>query len=285
MFVVEIACPFLLFMGRRFRIVGAWSQIFLQCAIALTGNYCFFNLLTCVLALLWLDDLHLQKFGKLFNILHWLDQPRTPITSSILPTTGNFWLIRNSLQKGICLFLFALTFFPFFGSFTNLGSAPTFLAKAYEWVMPFRSINAYGLFAVMTTNRVEITVEGSSDLSHWEEYQFKYKPGDPTRHPSFVAPHQPRLDWQMWFAALGDYRQNSWFLRFCHGLLQGEPDVLALLAKNPFPGTPPKYIRAQRWEYHFSNWDEKRKSGVWWDRKEVGLYCPILKKEMFEPTP
>ena len=90
-------------------------------------------------------------------------------------------------------------------------------------------LNSYGLFAVMTTDRREIIVEGSNDGMNWLPYEFKYKPGDVNRRPAFVAPHQPRLDWQMWFAALGDYRQNPWFVNFCERLLQGSPEVLALL--------------------------------------------------------
>ena len=110
----------------------------------------------------------------------------------------------------------------------------------FEYVEPFRSMNRYGLFAVMTTSRPEIIVEGSDDQINWKAYEFKYKPGDVNRKPSFVEPHQPRLDWQMWFAALGNYQQNPWFISFCQRLLEGSPDVLALLAKNPFPSKPPR---------------------------------------------
>src|SRR5205085_7504017 len=93
----------------------------------------------------------------------------------------------------------------------------------YSWVEPFRSINSYGLFAVMTTTRPEIIIEGSNDRNRWLAYQFKYKPGDLKEKPRFVAPHQPRLDWQMWFAALGDYRQNPWFNNLLYRLSQNEP--------------------------------------------------------------
>jgi hypothetical protein len=92
------------------------------------------------------------------------------------------------------------------------------------------------------------------------------------RHPAFVEPHQPRLDWQMWFAALGSIQQNPWFEGFCIRLLQGSPEVLALLEKNPFPKHPPRYIRAELYDYHFTGFAERRATGAWWKREPVGEY-------------
>ena len=150
------------------------------------------------------------------------------------------------------------------------------VAVADEWLAPFRSFNGYGLFAVMTTDRREIIVEGSNDGVNWLPYEFKYKPGNVDRRPAFVAPHQPRLDWQMWFAALGDYRQNPWFVNFCDRLLQGSPEVLALLDKNPFPNHPPRYIRAEFYDYRFTNFAERRATGAWWQRELLGEYLPPI---------
>jgi hypothetical protein len=146
--------------------------------------------------------------------------------------------------------------------------------RLYQWVAPFRSINGYGLFAVMTTSRPEIIVEGSYDKQTWRAYEFRHKPGDLRRRPTFVAPHQPRLDWQMWFAALGDVRGNPWFVNFCFRLLQGTPQVLALMENNPFPDRPPKFIRASTYDYHFTTPDERRNEGTWWRREYKGEYCP-----------
>jgi hypothetical protein len=153
---------------------------------------------------------------------------------------------------------------------------PRPLPAVYNWVSPFRSFSSYGLFAVMTTTRPEIIVEGSNDGLTWKAYEFKYKPGDLKRRPRFVEPHQPRLDWQMWFAALGDYRQNRWFVNFCVRLLEGSPDVLALLARNPFPNAPPKFLRAQVYEYHFTDFPTRRKTGQWWRREFKGDYIPVI---------
>ena len=128
----------------------------------------------------------------------------------------------------------------------------------------------------MTTSRLEIIVEGSNDGVTWFEYEFKYKPGDLIRRPKFVAPHQPRLDWQMWFAALGNYRQNPWLVNFCLRLLQGSPEVLALLERNPFPNAPPRYIRAVVYDYHFTDFAMRRKTGAWWRREPKGDYLPAI---------
>jgi hypothetical protein len=156
------------------------------------------------------------------------------------------------------------------------------VAVADGWLEPFRTFNGYGLFAVMTTERREIVVEGSDDGVNWLPYEFKYKPGDINRRPGFVAPFQPRLDWQMWFAALGDYRQNPWFVSFCLRLLQGSPEVLALLEKNPFPNHPPHYLRAGFYDYQFANFTERQKTGAWWKREQVGNYLPGFSLSDFE---
>jgi len=154
------------------------------------------------------------------------------------------------------------------------GPHPVFVL--YRWLQPFRTFNDYGLFSVMTTTRPEIVVEGSNDGVNWEAYEFKYKPGDLKRRPKFVAPHQPRLDWQMWFAALEHYEQNPWFVNFCTRLLQGSPEVLSLLERNPFPNAPPRYLRAVIYEYHFTDAATRRATGAWWRREPAGVYLPPI---------
>jgi len=139
-----------------------------------------------------------------------------------------------------------------------------------------RTVNSYGLFAVMTTKRNEIIIEGSNDGTNWLAYEFKYKPGDLNRRPAFVAPFQPRLDWQMWFAALGDVRQNPWFVNLCERLLQGSPGVRTLLENNPFPDKPPRYIRAEFYEYRFTTPAERQATGAWWHREPAGEYLPAI---------
>jgi hypothetical protein len=138
------------------------------------------------------------------------------------------------------------------------------------WVAPFRSFNGYGLFRVMTTERPEIIIEGSRDGEHWSEYEFRYKPGAVTRRPRFVAPYHPRLDWQMWFAALDPAGNIGWLESLANRLRAGTPEVLALLGRNPFPGAPPRFIRLLEYDYRFSTATEWQRTHAWWVRELVG---------------
>jgi len=135
----------------------------------------------------------------------------------------------------------------------------------------------------MTTARPEIIVEGSNDGVTWLNYEFPYKPGDLRQSPHWVAPYQPRLDWQMWFAALSDYRASPWFTNLMVRLLQGSSDVQGLLKTNPFPGGPPKYVRAELFDYSFTNFATRRATGDWWTRQPHGLYFPQISLEDVTP--
>jgi len=141
---------------------------------------------------------------------------------------------------------------------------------------PLRSVNAYGLFAVMTTTRPEIILEGSDDGATWMEYEFKYKPGDVHRRPPWTAPHQPRLDWQMWFAALGRFDDNEWFQNLCVRLLEGDVAVLGLLERDPFEGRKPRYVRAVLYRCRFSDMKTRRRDGAWWTRERLREYSPMF---------
>ncbi|HKA36139.1 MAG TPA: lipase maturation factor family protein, partial [Thermoanaerobaculia bacterium] len=139
-------------------------------------------------------------------------------------------------------------------------------------------VGSYGLFMVMTTTRDEIIVEGSDDGVTWKPYEFRWKPGDVKRRPAFVAPHQPRLDWQMWFAALGRCEDNPWFVSFERRLVEGSPPVLALLEHNPFPNAPPRYLRTTMYAYRFTDSTTRRQTGAWWRREPLGPYCPSMQR-------
>ena len=145
-----------------------------------------------------------------------------------------------------------------------------------RFTAPFRTINGYGLFRVMTTERPEIIVEGSNDGAGWVAYEFKWKPGDRARRPRFVAPHQPRLDWQMWFAALHPQGNAYWLERLINRLLEGSEPVLDLMGENPFPDAPPRYVRLSYYRYTFTDPADKRATGDWWRRRYLGrLTQPI----------
>ena len=168
------------------------------------------------------------------------------------------------------------------------------LPDGYVILQPLRMVNSYGLFAVMTTSRPEVIVEGSDDGRHWREYGFRDQPGAPDRRPELIAPHMPRLDWQMWFAALGDWRGEAWILYLCDRLLRGSPAVLRLMGRNPFPDHPPRYVRTLLYRYSFTTAAERRRTGAWWKREFVQPYAPAVTlendrlapaRELEKPTP
>jgi hypothetical protein len=280
MFVIELAVPFLIFGPRRLRQAACLLFVALQVLIFLTGNYCFFNLLTIALCLLLLDDATLLRLTP--KRCRPQTEPATsqdeklaprPVASPTTPTQARW---PGFVLFPLALVLVVLPLMQFIAMFGGREAWPRPLGALYRWLAPFRSCNQYGLFAVMTTTRMEIVIEGSNDATNWLAYEFKYKPGDVQRRPGFVEPHQPRLDWQMWFAALGDYRQNPWLVNFCVRLLQGSPEVLALLERNPFANAPPRYVRARFYEYRFTDWATRRRTGAWWRRELKGEYLPAL---------
>src|SRR5438093_7924490 len=203
--VVEIIVPFFIWAPRRPRLIAAGLMIFLQLVIAITGNYCFFNLLTIALCLLLIDD---SVVAALWAAPH----QRAKNVGVPLRTTQR---LQNQLRSYAAIAVIVLTLainaWLIFTAFNPDADWPRPLVAIYSRLQPFRLINGYGLFRVMTKDRDEIVIEGSADGIDWLPYEFKWKPGDVMRAPGWCAPHQPRLDWQMWFAALGSYRENPWF--------------------------------------------------------------------------
>ena len=152
--------------------------------------------------------------------------------------------------------------------------SPAPLAWVDDRIAPFRSVNAYGLFARMTMSRPEIVIEGSNDGETWLAYEYRWKPGDPGRRPRAAAPHMPRMDWQLWFAPMRVWNQNPWFGHLVERVLQGSPETLELFAFNPFPDEPPEYVRASLYNYEFTDFEERARTGMWWTREHAGDYCP-----------
>ena len=267
-FFVELVLPFLIFCPRRLRFFAAFGILLLQSCILITGNYNWFNLQTMLLCLPLFDDAALRKI-----------LPRRLIR--LLPVRAE----HNAPRRPVTVIVSALALLIVFCSLVQMderfGGDPPAVAQAVDRLIePLHIVSSYGLFAVMTTERDEIVIEGSDDGVEWREYEFRYKPGDVARRPRWNIPHQPRLDWQMWFAALDDPRRLPWFSHFLQRLLENEPAVTALLEKNPFPDKPPRYVRAQFYDYTYAGSEEKAK-GLWWDRRPLGLYFPAvqLKRE------
>jgi hypothetical protein len=262
MFAIEIGAPFLILAPRRLRALAFVPLTGFQALVALTGNYAFFNLLTAALCLFLLDDAALGRWGRIR-------------IGSDVPSA-----VMHRMWRGL-LVVVAFTTVPvsavaFTGALGIELPGAALIGPLASAIAPFRSVNSYGLFAVMTTTRPEIILEGSEDGATWVEYEFKYKAGDVHRRPPWVAPHQPRLDWQMWFAALGRFDDDEWFQNFCARLLEADQEVLRLVEHDPFEGRRPRYVRAVLYRYRFSDAEARRRDGVWWTRERLREYSPIL---------
>ena len=288
MFAIECIVPFAIFAPRRIRHLAAAALAIFQLAIAATGNYCFFNLLSLVLCVTLLDDRLLSRMLP----RRW----RQRLDGS--PTSGVDlrWMRSAALTAALIVTLISgLSLVDEMVRTPRRDRLPAVvvgtLKVAYRGLLswgrplllrptdPFRTINGYGLFRVMTTQRPEIVIEGSNDGALWKPYEFAWKPGDVERRPGFVAPHQPRLDWQMWFAALNP-RGASWLNGLIQRLLEGSPEVLNLLAEegNPFPppGKPPRYVRLLYYRYTFTDFEQRRSTGAWWERRRMTILTPPI---------
>ena len=245
MFVFELVIPLMAFGPRVMRLTSAVGLMVLQVALFVAGNYSFYNVLTFVIAIPLLDDEFLARLGF-----------RQPSPRPSRPRGEGVRWVFAIVYLLISIGMFARVDSPIFRTLRRVDT-----------------INAYGAFAHMTKNRAEIIIEGSNDGVTWLPYEFPWKPGDVKRRPTFIAPWQPRLDWQMWFAALGDCASNTWVLQLQNRLLHNTPQVLKLFETNPFPNAPPRFMRTRTFEYRFAPWSE---AGVWWTRTETGPYCPAL---------
>jgi lipase maturation factor 1 len=272
MFAIELGAPWLLLAParmRRLRLAGCAALIVLQLAIAGTGNYGFFNALAIVLCIPVLDDGVLRRVLP----LRLVESDGSPARLLSLAVIAPAFFVLSALSFGREI---AYTL----PDGRGLGLVPAWSDRVMGWVAPFRSFNGYGLFRVMTTQRPEIVIEGTRDGSGWTEYEFRYKPGAVDRRPAFVAPFHPRLDWQMWFAALDPPGNAEWLRSLAGHLLRGTPEVVALLRRNPFPDAPPRMIHLVVYDYRFTTPEERRRTHAWWYRVPVGyLSVPLTGAE------
>jgi len=293
MFFVELVIPFFIFGPRRIKLIACFYISILMMFIILTGNYTFFNLLTLSLCVFLIDDSIMKRwFGK-------KDDFPIPLQKS----SANWFNIKKKFSISFVFIILILSsahtsvrYFPEF-------KIPQFIQKSLQIIRPFGIVNTYGLFSVMTTSRPELIIEKSQNGEDWEEIQFKWKAGMEDASPSFVQPHQPRLDWQMWFAALFFeqvdelyWQMNTktpetfqdhaafmnrlrvpssyhWFYRFLRQFLKGSPHVLDLLENE---SETPKYLRVWLYNYHFTNLEQKRETGKWWVRDQKRILIPAF---------
>lgn len=257
----ELVAPFLLFGPRPARLVGAASIILFQVFLILSGNLSWLNWLTIAVTVASLDDRAILRLcpAELRSGIAGLARA-VPLSKP-----------RRVVIGVLTVLILVLSINPV----ANLFSSAQLMNSSFD---PLYLVNTYGAFGGVGRDRYEIIVEGTADedLEHarWSPYEFRCKPGDPARRPCVVAPYQYRIDWQMWFAAMSDYRHNPWFVHFVYKLLLGDRDVLGLLEKNPFPLGPPKYVRADLYHYEFTRVADK--TNLFWKRERVGPYLPAL---------
>ncbi|MBI4061872.1 MAG: lipase maturation factor family protein [Elusimicrobia bacterium] len=255
MFAIELGAPILLLSPRRARAAGAIMIAILMILIAASGNYGIFNMLTAVLCLSCLDDRFFRR-GE-------------TAPAAVAAPRARAWGVGAVAALSLTIGLL--------WTLAILGVAPPAPARALiAAVSPLRSFNRYGLFAVMTRARDEIAIEVSADGRDWREWPFLYKPGDPRRAPPVVAPHMPRLDWQMWFAALGEPKHSPWFGNLMFRVLEGGPATASLLGPHPLGASKPLYARAVLYATAFAPPERRRADGSWWTRERKGLFFPVV---------
>ncbi|MFB6212270.1 MAG: lipase maturation factor family protein [Candidatus Magasanikbacteria bacterium] len=270
--ITELVVPFLFFAPRKLRFLGGVITIAFQLMIFITGNYTFFNVLTVALALMLFDNEFWSKILKKYKF-----------TTKYIHKKLHTKSVSSKSQKRFAQVFLLLVLIISFGQIFSLitqSQLPKKLTKIKKPIANFRIINQYGLFANMTTKRPELIIEYSYNGNQWKEYDFRYKPDKLSEIPPQIAPHQPRLDWQMWFSALTAYHStlaskpqyDRWFIHFTKKLLQGSKSVEKLIKwkkKNA-----PNYIRVKLYQYKFTTPKEKQRTGNWWKRKLVGTYLP-----------
>jgi hypothetical protein len=283
----------MLFFPRRVRIICFFIVTPWEIGVILTANYTFLNYLVLSLGFLLLDDRFLlpalpARYRGLVEAQSSESQPgelepaldgdEQEILESkprrVSPRLGkHFRAIRLAITAVMLGWIFYNTTAEMLLIAFRQLPLPTLPISALE---PFRIANQYGLFAVMTNGRYEIEFQGSNDGQNWTAYPFRYKPQALNEAPSIYAPYQPRFDWNLWFASLGDWHQNDIVPLTEERLLENDKDVLGLFRGNPFPQSPPRYVRPMLWQYWFTSRAEKRATGNWWRRELLGLYAPEL---------
>ncbi len=270
MFVLELVVPFFFFAPRALRHNAALLTAALMVVIALTGNYTYFNLLTLALCLPCLDDAFWRALlpTRLTQCHVLRYTPPAPLSTQCNVIRYTLRATARWAGRGLAAAVFAFTLGQEIAAFRPVPG----VREVAQALGPLRSFNSYGLFRVMTNPRPELIFEGSDDGRTWLAYEFPHKPGALDRRPTWVAPHQPRLDWQLWFAALGSLQHNPWVYSLCEHLLRGTPEVLALIAHNPFPQKPPRHLRIVRYEYRFTDAATRSTTGRWWRRTPLDFY-------------
>ncbi len=255
MFAIELLLPPLVLFGRRGRAIAFVGCATLMIVLALTGNYGFFQVLSVLVCASWLDDGHLGDATT--PAAHRAGLRDLPVLAAA-PLLIAAALANNAPRLGV------------------EGLVPAGLAPLASAARQLRVANGYGLFAVMTTDRPEIEFEGTEDGHNWFPIPARYKPGPLDRRPPQVAPHQPRLDWQLWFAALSTCDDNPWVRTLMRRMLESAGPATRLLHPDAALRRPIA-VRANLWSYRFTRYDGEIAPAAYWTRTWIGPYCPVVR--------
>jgi hypothetical protein len=252
----ELLAPFGYFFPQPAARIAGLVTILFQATIFASGNLSWLNFLTMVLALATFDDRAFEWLGFHMPGIH-----------------------ASSIGYRVTVYaLAALVAYLSIDPIRNMISPRQIMNTVYNRL---HLVGTYGAFGSITRPRYEVIVEGTDESvllpsTKWREYEFKAKPGAVERMPPQIAPYHLRLDWLMWFAALSSYYQQPWFANFVAKLLENDRPVLDLLRRNPFPDAPPRFVRAELYEYHFTTPREHAQTGAWWTRQRAGEYFPAV---------
>ena len=301
---MELGVVLMLFFPRRVRLICFCIVTPWEMGVILTGNYTFLNYLVLSLGFLLLDDAMLRRFvpkrwrlpvvepaeegsgdGETLSLVAMkgdaTEEAAVATATETAERAREGWRRRMARQGkvlGLAVSAVMLTWIAYDTTVEMIGipfRAIPLPTAPVAWLDPFRIANQYGLFAVMTRGRYEIEFQGSNDGTNWTPYVFRNKPQALNEAPRIYAPYQPRFDWNLWFASLGDWHQNDIVPLTEERLLENDADVLALFKDKTF-ATPPRLVRAVLWRYWFTSVDEKRRTGNWWRRELLGLYAPVI---------
>lgn len=261
---IEIVVPFLMFMPRRIRFVGAWLTILMQVLILLTSNHNYANFMVLALCLFLFDDRAVARVLPR-GVVRWAG------ASAARPSAPK--RLGGVVTLTVASVIFAASLVQMWDMLSGRDT-PVAAARALAYLRPFHVVHNYHVFPTMDTERIELLIEGSLDGVNWRGYEFKYKPGDVGRRPEVIVPHHPRVDWMIWFVPKHPVFL-PWFEQFLQRLSEGAPAVRALLADDPFAGQPVPYLRVSAYRYRFASAERRAATGQWWEREYLGPFLPV----------
>jgi hypothetical protein len=263
--IVELIVPWFMVCPRLGRHVAGGLLVGFQLILILSGNLSFLNWLTIVPMLACFDD----------SLLSRVLPRRLTARAALARETAQPSRVQEGFVAALVIVIALLSLNPV----ANMLSSNQIMNTSFN---PLHLVNTYGAFGSVGRERHEIVFEGTADAvinerTQWKEYEFKCKPGSPLRRPCIVSPYHHRLDWQIWFAAMSVPEQYPWTVHFVWKLLHNDAGTLGLLANNPFPDKPPRYIRAELFRYEFA--PPGNPAGAWWRRTSLGSWLPPLSVE------